>query len=141
MSSYRTPERTGNTTTPTPDAAFPTAAVVASLRDRVRTVERQAAVACAERTHAQQSRDDALAELAAVRRILAEAVGGESAVPPGSSTVDLATAVIRDLLYARGSAARAHGARRVAEATVARLVEPAVDAAPTRPSIRCAHSE
>src|SRR5687768_7348738 len=124
---------------PTPDALFPSPEAMSRLRERARVADQAAAVARGERAHAIEERDAARAELAEVRRVLAEALGGAHTVPPQSSTTDLALGVVKDLLYARGNAARAHAARRVAEATTARLLGPIPAEAPASAANGSAH--
>ena len=146
MTSYRTPEPTGNTTTtPTPDILFPPPSdVVGRLRARLRSSEQQFAGVRGELAHARGQRDEARTELAAVRTVLAEALGGVAEIPAGSTTADVAAALVRDLFYARANAAKAHASRRVAEATIQRLVNPAGDGgrttSPTPAENGCAHS-
>lgn len=120
MSSYSTTERASNGT-PTPDMLNP-AAAARELRDRLQAATRAADIARSERRQAIEARDGARAELAAVHTVLVAALGGPSAVAPGATTVDLATALARELSYARGAASKAHARRRVNEALTERLL-------------------
>lgn len=134
MRSYNTPEHASNGT-PTPDLLHP-AAAVGELRGHLHRATRDADIARAERRRAVEDRDAARAELAAVHAVLVAALGGSSMVSRGAGTVDLVTALARELSYARGSAVKAHARRRVSEAVVDRLL--AGDAA-REPGTDCGH--
>lgn len=102
----------------------------AQLRDQLRR-EHMLRVATADQLESVQCETARLRnEAAAIRRILVRACGGESAIPPGATNTDLASALATDYALAERRREQCHRRHRVAEQMIERLTVPDPDDTP-----------